>query len=148
MKNLILVIALVVSTNIFAQIHNPVKWSTSVEKISDTEYELVTTALIDGEWHLYSQTVPEDGPIPTSFIYEGNSNYLKKGNTKEEKGHVIDDPVFEMKIKYFGHKAAFKQRIKVKTKDAFKINAVVEFMVCNDTQCLAPKEVDLVFDIK
>ncbi len=148
MKNLVLIFALVISANVFAQIHDPVKWSTSVEKISDTEYELIAIASIDGEWHLYSQTVPEDGPIPTNFVYEGNANYLKKGNTKEGKGHTIDDPVFNMRIKYFGEKAEFRQRIKLKTKTTFKINAVVEFMVCNDTQCLAPKEVDLVFDIK
>jgi len=148
MKNIILIFALVISNNIFAQIHDPVKWSTSVEKISDTEYELIVNASIEGDWHLYSQTVPEDGPIPTSFVYEGNANYLKKGNTKEEKGHTIDDPVFNMLIKYFGEKATFKQRIKLKSTTAFKINAVVEYMVCNDTQCLPPKEVDLVFDIK
>ena len=148
MKNIILIFALVISNNIFAQIHDPVKWSTSVEKISDTEYELIVNASIEGDWHLYSQTVPEDGPIPTSFVYEGNANYLKKGNTKEEKGHTIDDPVFNMLIKYFGDKATFKQRIKLKSTTAFKINAVVEYMVCNDTQCLPPKEVDLVFDIK
>lgn len=148
MKKLVLVLALVISSNVFSQIHNPVKWSTSANKISDTEYELVATATIEGAWHLYSQTVPEDGPIPTKFVFEGNSNYLKKGNTKEEEGHTIDDPIFQMKIKYFDKKASFKQRIKLKTKKAFQVKAVVEFMVCNDTQCLPPNEEDLVFDIK
>ena len=148
MKNLVIILALLIGANIFAQIHDPVKWSTSVKSVSETEYELIVKATIDGEWHLYSQTVPEDGPIPTSFVYEGNANYLKKGNTKEEKGHTIDDPVFNMRIKYFGEEATFKQRIKLKSKTPFKIKAVVEYMVCNDTQCLPPKEVDLVFDIK
>ena len=126
MKNIVLSFVLVISANVFAQIHDPVKWKTSVEKISDSEYELVVNASIEGEWHLYSQTVPEDGPIPTSFVYEGNANYLKKGNTKEEKGHTIDDPVFNMRIKYFGKEATFKQRIKLKSTAAFKIKAVVE----------------------
>jgi hypothetical protein len=148
MKNLILIIALVFSVATYSQIHNPVSWATSVEKISDTEYELVVTATIQGEWHLYSQSVPENGPIPTSFVFEGNANYLKKGNTKEGEGHTVDDPVFNMRIKYFGHKATFKQRIKLKSQDNFNVNAVVEFMVCNDTQCLPPKEVDLKFEIK
>lgn len=34
MKNLILIIAIACSINVFSQIHDPVKWSTSVEKIS------------------------------------------------------------------------------------------------------------------
>jgi Thiol:disulfide interchange protein DsbD, N-terminal len=148
MKKLGLIIALVISTNVFAQILDPVKWTTSVNMISETEYELVTTASIDNEWHLYSQTVPDGGPIPTSFVYEGNGKYLKKGNTKEDKGHTIEDPVFEMEIKYFEHKAMFKQRIKLKAKGVFAINGIVEYMVCNDTQCLPPTEVDLVFEIK
>ncbi|MCK5814495.1 MAG: cytochrome C biogenesis protein [Flavobacteriaceae bacterium] len=131
-----------------AQIIAPVKWTTSVEKVSDIEYVLVATATIDTGWHLYSQNVPEDGPIPTSFIFEGSSNFLKKGNTKEEKGHTIDDPIFEMQIKYFDTSAKFEQRIKVKISEPFTVNAIVEFMVCNDTQCLPPKEVDLMFQIQ
>ncbi len=131
-----------------AQIFKPVKWVTSVEKISDTEYTLIATATIDSGWHLYSQTVPEDGPIPTTFSFKGNDNYSKKGNTKEGKGHEVDDKVFNMKIKYFDKKASFKQRIKVKATGEFEIKATVEFMVCNDSQCLPPNEIDLVFTIK
>ena len=148
MKSLIFILALIFSVNMFSQIHNPVKWTTSVEKVSSTEYDLVATAAIQGDWHMYSQTVPKDGPIPTSFAFESNGNYLKKGNTKEEEGHTVDDPVFGMKIKYFGHKAVFKQRIKLKSKADFNVNATVEFMTCNNTQCLPPKEVDLIFEIK
>ncbi|MCV6630522.1 MAG: protein-disulfide reductase DsbD family protein [Flavobacteriaceae bacterium] len=148
MKKLAMLCLLVMTTNLtLGQIHDPVQWETATKKISDTEYELITTAIIDGEWHLYSQSVPEDGPIPTTFTYESNSNYLKKGNTKEEKGKTVEDSIFGMRIKYFGKKAKFTQRIKLKTKEAFKLKAVVEFMVCNDSQCLPPKEVDLEFTI-
>lgn len=148
MKKTILILAFTSFLNVFSQIHNPVKWSTSVEKISDTDYKLIAIATIQENWHLYSQNVTEDGPVPTSFIFEGNSNYLKKGNTIEGKGHEIDDKIFGMRIKYFDKKAVFEQHIKLKNKTTFLINAMVEFMVCNDTQCLPPTEVDLVFDIK
>ena len=53
-----------------------------------------------------------------------------------------------MKIKYFETKALFKQRIQLKNKTPFKVNATVEFMVCDDSRCLPPTEVDLVFEIK
>ncbi|MFV0539774.1 MAG: protein-disulfide reductase DsbD domain-containing protein [Aestuariibaculum sp.] len=147
MKKVIIVIAVFIAGIVQAQILEPVKWATSTNKISDTEYELVATATINKGWHLYSQTVPEDGPIPTTFAYQSNPNYLKKGNTLEEKGHVVNDPIFEMEIKFFDTKATFKQRIKLKTKETFKVNASVEFMVCDDTRCLLPNEVDLVFNI-
>lgn len=148
MKKVFLLIVLLASFVGQSQILEPVKWSTSVNKISETEYELIATATIDSGWHLYSQTVPEDGPKPTSFTFEGNPNFLKKGNTSEDKGHTIQDPIFEMQITYFDTKADFKQRIKLKGETPFEVKGVVEFMVCDDTRCLPPTEVDLVFNVK
>ena len=147
MKKLFFAAILIVGIQLYAQIHDPVKWSTSVEEISDTEFDLIATASIEGKWHLYSQNVPENGPIPTTFTFKGSTDYLKKGNTKEEKGHEIDDPIFEMIIKYFDTKATFKQRIKIKNTSTFEVDGIVEFMVCNDSQCLPPKEVELIFKI-
>ena len=88
--------------------------------------------------------IPDGGPKPTSFTYFGNENYFKKGNTTEGPGHTTEDPIFEMKIKYFDGKAEFKQRIKVKGQIPFKVKGSVEFMVCDDTRCLPPTDVDLV----
>lgn len=147
MKKTTILLILCISTYVNAQIHDPVKWETSVEKISENEYDLITTANIDLGWHVYSQNVPEYGPIPTTFTFEGSTNFLKKGNTKEGIGHEVYDKVFELDIKYFEGEAVFKQRIRLKNTNAFTVNGVVEFMVCNDTQCLPPNEVDLSFDI-
>ncbi|CAH8282155.1 thiol:disulfide interchange protein DsbD [Mariniflexile fucanivorans] len=148
MKKIITFLIFIAAFASHAQVLKPVKWTTSVNKISDTEYELVATATIDKGWHLYSQTVPEDGPIATSFTFEGNTNYLKKGNTSEDKGHTVQDPVFDMEITYFDKKANFKQRIKLKGKVPFVVKGTVEFMVCDDSRCLPPTEVDLVFNVK
>ena len=70
----------------FSQIHDPVKWSTSVEKVADAEYDLVITSTIEENWHLYSQNVPEDGPIPTSFTFENTNDFELVGATSEEEG--------------------------------------------------------------
>ncbi|WP_027137389.1 protein-disulfide reductase DsbD family protein [Gaetbulibacter saemankumensis] len=130
-----------------AQILDPVQWSTSVEKVSETEYELIIKAAIEPGWHLYSQTVPEGGPIPTSFMYDDSEgNFKIVGNTVEDEGHVVDDPVFGMKIKFFENKAIFKQKIEV-SEGVETIEGLVEFMVCDDTRCLPPNEVDLEFTI-
>ncbi len=129
----------------FAQIHDPVRWSTSAVKISDTEYDLITTATIEAKWHLYSQNVPADGPIPTTFSFKTSPDFKLTGKTSEEKGHTVHDPVFDMEIKYFENKAKFKQRIKLLSEKSFKIAGTVEFMVCDDSSCLPPTEIDLVF---
>lgn len=142
---LFLVVSLTTSV-LQAQIVDPVKWSTSVKKISDTDYELITIATIDAGWHLYSQNVPEDGPIATTFTFKSDTSYVKKRNTKEDKGYTEQDTVFEMEIKYFKNKATFKQRVKV-LNPIQKIIGEVEFMVCDDTQCLPPTTVDLEFNL-
>ncbi|CAM1346142.1 protein-disulfide reductase DsbD domain-containing protein [Tenacibaculum crassostreae] len=147
MKKVFFILLLAIGSVSYAQVHDPIKWSTSVNKISDNEAELVITALIEHDWHLYSQNIPQGGPIPTLFTFNGDSRYLKKGNTSEPNGHEIDDPIFEMKIKYFDTKAVFKQKIRLKTTEKFKVKGMVEFMVCTGENCLPPKEVELTFDI-
>ena len=122
------------------------KWTTSVEKVSDTEYDLVAIVKVPSGFHLYSQNIDEDGPIPTSFIFNDNDDYTLVGNTKEGTGITEDDKVFEMEIKYFSDKAVFKQRISL-LKESTTIEGLVEFMMCNDTQCSQPTEVDLSFKI-
>ena len=142
-----LLIALFISAVSFSQIHNPVKWSTSVVAVSESKYDLVVRATIESGWHLYSQNVPENGPIPTSFTFPKNPAYELVGKVSEETGKTVNDPIFNMKIKFFENKATFKQRINVLSKKAFKITGEVEFMVCDDANCLPPTYVDLNFNI-
>ncbi len=133
----------------YAQIHDPVAWETSVEKINDSEFELVISASIEEGWHLYSQNVPEGGPIPTSIkITEDATNFQLIGKTSEGKGHEEFDNVFGMNIKYFESQAVFKQKIRLLSSDKIKIAGIIEFMVCDDTNCLPPTEIDLSFELQ
>ncbi|MGB2232203.1 MAG: protein-disulfide reductase DsbD family protein [Flavobacteriaceae bacterium] len=131
----------------FSQILEPVEWSTSVEKISDDTYILVSKANIEKGWHLYAQDVPEDGPIPTTFSYNLDEEVVLLGLTKELEGHIVDDPVFLMKIKYFEEYAEFRQAIKVSNNRLSSVLGEVEFMVCDDTRCLPPSYIDLEFNL-
>lgn len=147
MKSLLSLIILLVNAVTYSQIYEPVKWTTTVEKVSDTEYKLISKASIQKGWHLYSQNVPEDGPIPTTFTYNNaEASFTLVGDTKEEEGHTVNDPVFEMEITFFEKTATFEQLIEV-TRDVSAVKGFVEFMVCDDTRCLPPTEVDLVFNI-
>jgi thiol:disulfide interchange protein DsbD len=139
MKNFILIILLLFSLQGFSQIYDPVEWSASVEKASEAEneYLLIFSAEIEDGWHLYAQDVPEDGPIPTTFTFENNESYEVLGETEEEEGITVDDPVFGMRIKYFENEATFQQRIRL-LGEAATISASVEFMVCDDERCLPP----------
>ena len=130
------------------QILKPVKWTTSVNKISAQEYELVIKARIDDHWHLYSQQVPEGGPIPTTFYFKDSlKTYQFIGKTLEGKGIESFDNVFQMDIKYFEKESVFKQKVRILNPNVKTILGMVEFMACDDKSCLPPTEVDLTFNI-
>ncbi len=143
----LLFISFLFTTTSVAQIENPVKWSTTVEKTSDKEAVLVMTATIQKGWHLYSQFIADGGPIKTTFAFEPNANYKTIGTVSEGKAVEYFDKNFEMQLKYFGDKAVFKQKIAVLTNNKFSIKGSVEFMVCDDEKCLPPDLVELSFEI-
>ncbi|SEE32163.1 Thiol:disulfide interchange protein DsbD [Tenacibaculum sp. MAR_2010_89] len=143
---LVLFLLLAPIKKVNSQIFEPVKWSTSVEKISEKEYNLVAIAVIESGWNIYSQKVAKGGPIPTTFFFNEKDGYTLSGKTIEEKGHTKMDPTFNIEVKSFSNKAKFVQRVKL-INDKKTIDASVEFMVCMDTRCLPPKEVDLIFDL-
>ncbi|WP_179352749.1 protein-disulfide reductase DsbD family protein [Winogradskyella vidalii] len=145
---LLCLLAFSFSINLSSQVFDPVTWETKVKKVSNTEYDLISTATIDDGWHLYSQNVPENGPIPTGFSFANNNNFELVGETSEAEGEIVDDPVFQMKIKFFDHKAEFVQRIKVLNEELSLVEGEVEFMVCDDQRCLPPTYIDLKFNLK
>lgn len=138
-----IVLLFLFSTVAVAQIFEPVSWSTKVEKVSDTEYDLISIAMIENGWNLYAQDIPPNGPIPTSFTFE-EGNFELIGNTFEEGVKTKHDSVFDMQINYFSLKAVFRQRIRTDNPPSH-IDAKVEFMVCDDSTCLPPDEVELSF---
>lgn len=130
-----------------AQINNPVTWTYTVKKIADKTYELHMTATIDGNWHLYAQDAGE-GPEPTAFAFTANPLITFDGKVKEignlEKSY---DKNFNSVLKYYGKKVDFVQKIKVRTAIATAVKGTVTFMVCNDRQCLPPRDVPFTINV-
>ncbi|MCC9138115.1 thioredoxin family protein [Pontibacter silvestris] len=118
------------------------EWSFNAKPASDQEVSLTFTANIDGNWHIYSQHIEDGGPIPTSFTFTPSSDYELVGKTVEvTKPKSVFEEVFSMNVAYFEHKAVFTQKVKLKV-PATTIKGTVEFMACNDRQCLPPDEVE------
>lgn len=142
-KVLTLLFVLFSMQTIFAQL-NPVKWETSVEKISDTEYNLIYKAEIDNHWHLYSQNLPEGGAIPTGFVYDSLAkinDFKLVEKAKESESITKFDKVFQMDMTYFDDEATFTQKIKVLNANISTIEAEVEYQACDDKQCIFESEV-------
>ena len=141
MKKIITGMILLMFTGLVnAQINNPVKWTYTAKKIADKTYELHMTASIDGNWHLYAQDAGE-GPEPTTFSFTANPLIKFDGKVKEigklEKSY---DNNFKSVLKYYAKKVDFVQKIKVKSSIATIVKGSVSFMVCNDRQCLPPRD--------
>lgn len=145
----LLVLLVISTTSLSAQILKPVKWKFSTEKISDTEHNLVFTAAIDDGWTVYSQFTADDGPVPTLITYEFNdgAEIIGKG---VETGHKKEglDKLFDVNvIKYLADEDfVIKQKIKV-TDSSKPISGYLTFMTCNDKTCLPPTDIDFSFMI-
>jgi hypothetical protein len=148
MKQLILFLAIVASSlTASSQILKKVTWSYAAKKTSKTEAIIYLKATIDAGWHLYSQTVKEGGPIKTSFSFPATNGYTLVGKTTEPKPITKYEETFQMNVSYFEKSVVFSQKIKLKNATAV-VKGTVEFMTCNDKQCLPPEEVSFSIPVK
>ncbi|HIE74351.1 MAG TPA: hypothetical protein EYQ06_08845 [Flavobacteriales bacterium] len=134
-----------------AQIIDPVIWEFSQNKISESEVELQFKASIEEHWHLYSQFTgqyfSDEGPIPTSFTFNESDFFIKQDSVLEEPPIQDYDPIWEETLKYYEGEVTFRQRIKLLTKDPFNITGEINFMLCDEVQCVFPMPVPFSFQI-
>jgi hypothetical protein len=117
------------------QSQNPVKWEFNAKKLTDREVEILATATMQAGWVIYSQNTDEGGPIPTSFTIAGKSVQFEEKTTPDS----VFDEMFDMTVLKFKNKALFTLRIPVS--DSRRVLGTVEFMTCDGTRCLPPKEI-------
>jgi len=149
MKQILAFILVIFSINTITAQLTPVKWEQRVEKISNTEYNLIYIAAVDKDWHLYSQNLPEGGAIPTEFIYNNKAvtNAFKLiGKAKESTSITKFDKVFQMNLTYFDDKAIFTQKIELLDANVSTIESEVSFQACDDKQCIFDSEI-LLFNL-
>lgn len=138
MKKFLLFFLFILSfvASIVAQNKQYVTWTFSQKKISADEFELIFTAKMEPEWHMYSQIETPDGPLPTLFEFEKSKDYKLVGKTKEPKPHEEKDPMWDNQIvRSFDGTAVFKQKIKALTNKPFVVKGFVDGMACNASQC-------------
>ena len=137
MKKIFSLLALLITFLGTAQIVEPVKWSASVVKVSDTELDLVITADIEDHWHLYSQFTPDGGALPLVLTYKNQKgNYQLVGKTKEGKYKKSFNETFEIDEYYFEGSAKFTQRIKILNTKLKTIDVLADGQACIDGKCV------------
>lgn len=117
----------------------PISWKFASQETLNGTTHVTLRAICEEGWHLYALTLPrDDGPFPTVIRVTGSPAYEQAGPVIEPAPIEVEDPNFQMLVRYHGHEAEFIVPIKRLSKEAFNVEGEVEFMCCNDRMCLPP----------
>ncbi|MBB5439509.1 thiol:disulfide interchange protein DsbD [Pedobacter sp. AK017] len=153
MRKISLIIGLLLlSVTIQAQILKPVKWSFSAVPLKRKVgmYKVSMTAKVEKGWHIYSHSTPDGGPSATKVTFAKNLLVLLGGKTTEVgKLHKEHSNEFGVDVWSYDGTVTFVQVVKVK-KPVVKtsLSGTVEFMACDDSQCLPPEEIPFKIELK
>lgn len=129
---------LLLSTSLNAQA-KPIRWAFTSQKIGEGQFEIRIKAIVGAPWHIYSQSTPPDGPMPTTVKFHPNPLIKLEGKTKEE-GKMVSkyEEVFGIKVYYYEGQVEFVQRIRVRDKVKTNVSGKITYMVCKNDTCLPP----------
>jgi hypothetical protein len=150
MKRILLIITVLLLNVVIVkgQILKPVRWSYGAKRLSKTEGVVFIKATIDEDWHVYSQTVPDGGPVKTSFSFSASKTYTLIGATQEPKPITQFEKVFGIEIAYFENSVIFQQKVKFKVSGPVTVKGSLTYMTCNDEKCLPPEQVSFAIIVK
>ncbi|MEN9488709.1 MAG: hypothetical protein RL494_974 [Bacteroidota bacterium] len=146
MKKIIALLLFFTFLSTQAQILDPVKWKSRVEKISETEFNLIFEGKIDAGWHMYSQFTAEGGSLPTELKF-AKGNYELIGKTQESKTKTAFNEIFEVNETYFEKNVTLTQKIKVTNPDLKNVKASVSYQVCKEACIQQDKSFDFVLPV-
>tara|TARA_B110000037_G_scaffold121665_1_gene139011 strand:- start:634 stop:2604 length:1971 start_codon:yes stop_codon:yes gene_type:complete len=120
--------------------NNPAIISTTVEKISDTEYNLIFTAKILDQWHMYSQYNPDNASLPIEILASKDTKGFELvGKAKESKTYKEYSDTWKKEEIFFKEKALITQRIKLTNKDITSVKLNFFAQVCKEV-CIQIEE--------
>ena len=127
----------------FAQIKEPVHFTSQLKELKGGEAELIFSATIDPGWHVYSTGLGSDGPISASFHADKMDGVETVGKLQARGKEIKQfDKLFEMELRFFEQAVTFVQKVRF-TKPDYDIDCYLEYGACNDEACLPPTEVAL-----
>ncbi len=123
---------------------NPVQWSFSQERLSDTEYLLTFSGKIAPKWHVYSQKNPEGGALPMVITYTTQGIELM-GESQEEGLQKAFNDVFGVNELFFEKNIKITQKVKLTDPNVKYIKGEIFCQACIDV-CINLKE-DFAFSL-
>lgn len=115
-----------------AQILEPVKWTSKIEKKGNNAV-LIFDGTIEKDWHMYSQFTPEGGPLALEIVFKNQKgNYELIGKAKEGKTRTAFNDVFGVNETFFEGKAHIEQEIKIINPNLKTVDVDFDFQVCKE----------------
>ena len=116
-----------------AQILDPAKWTTKIEKKSENNYLLTFNAVIEKDWHMYSQFTPDGGPLALEVIFKNQKgNFILVGKAKESKTTTAFNDVFGVNETFFHDKAQIQQQVTITNPKLTTIEVDLNYQVCKE----------------
>jgi thiol:disulfide interchange protein DsbD len=126
----------------------PVTWKISIEKETSTSAVILAEAEIEEGWYVYSSKIDGDmGPMPTSFSFDDSTGFTLDGPIEEFGTERQFDPIFEMELGYFKHKATLRQKVLKRSTEPLTLQGYLTFMTCDGFKCLAPEDVEFALEL-
>ncbi len=146
---LLMAFAVIAPTRLQAQIVEPVKWSIAIQDLNDNEFDIVATATIDPEYHIYSTTMPDLAPLPTVFDIKASEFFEPVGEARDlTEVELFYDDIFETEYKQFAGTAQFAQTFRKLKDGSFPITGEITYQACKDGQCVSlTEDVDLQYGV-
>jgi DsbC/DsbD-like thiol-disulfide interchange protein len=133
----------------YGQILHPVKWSYGAKRLNAHEAVIFLKAEIEEGWHIYSSHQKDGGPVKTSFQFSPSGDYALSGTISEPIPVTKHEEAFNMDVSYFEHSVIFQQKVTLRqAQDDLKIKGSLNFMVCNNRQCLPPETIEFTIPVK
>ncbi|MDN3672451.1 cytochrome c biogenesis protein CcdA [Flavobacterium branchiarum] len=116
-----------------AQMLEPVKWTSKIEKKSGNNFVLIFDGVIEKDWHIYSQFTPDGGPLALEISFKNQKgNYNLVGKAKEGKTRTAFNDIFGVNETFFEGKAHIEQEITIINPDVKTIEVEFDFQICKE----------------
>ncbi|MEP6804390.1 MAG: cytochrome c biogenesis protein CcdA, partial [Flavobacterium sp.] len=116
-----------------AQILEPVKWTSKIEKKSGNNAVLIFDGTIEKDWHMYSQFTPDGGPLALEIVFKNQKgNYTLVGKAKEGKTRTAFNDIFGVNETFFEGKAHIEQIITIINPNLKTVDVDFDFQVCKE----------------
>jgi len=133
-KQLVFIVFSFISATFYGQkVDELVQWSQAINRVNDSVYELVFTAKIAPDWHIYSAYTDPNGSLPAEFTYSGlSTEFILLGDLEEGTTVQKYSDVFEVTETYFVHELIWKQKIQKMNADLNVVKVDLFYQLCQE----------------